>query len=578
MDTIDLKSLIKNRYPGFFKYPKFIRKIIIRVSEKILRLREINDFLHKHNDIQGFHFIDTLFEYFNFSYAISHNDIIKIPSEGRLICVSNHPIGSLDGLALISAIGEVRPDVKIVANDILGLIPHVSQYILPFNIENPMSQRKNILAIGKALENEEAIIIFPAAEVSRLRGVTVMDGEWFKGPIYFSKKFNTPILPIHVNSKNSVFFYLFSVFFKDTSRILLSREMFNKRNKIIRIKIGEPIPSTAFTSSYINEDVQVRLLKKHVYNIGKGRPPVYKTEKNIIHKIDSRLLKKELNKSQLLGITSDNKKILLTDKDNSPNVLNELARLREVTFRKVGEGTGKRLDLDNYDNYYRQIILWDDYELEIVGSYRFGIGREIIDKFSFEGFYTSSLFNFSDEFKKNYLVDSIELGRSFVQEKYWNTRALDYLWMGIGAFIAKNPQIKYMFGGVSISNSYPELAKDMMVYYFNKWFPPKKNLAISKAPYVFNEEKTTSLSKIFTGQNNKDDYKILKVSLKNLGVAIPILYKHYTELCDEDGVQFLAFGTDALFENCIDGLILVDISKIREEKLQRYIEPFLPME
>jgi len=230
--------------------------------------------------------------------------------------------------------------------------------------------------------------------------------------------------------------------------LLLAYELFNKKNKTIHIKIGDLIPAKVFTSSFIDDSYQTKLLKKHVYLIGKNHKGIYVTEKNVIHPIDRKSIKRELNYAQLLGITKDKMRIYLTSKDESPQSIYEIARLRELTFRKVGEGTGKKFDLDRYDSYYSHLIVWDEKELDILGAYRIGQGDYIYNKYGKDGFYTSTLFDFSNNFSMNYLDNSIELGRSFIQKKYWNTNALYYLWQGIGAFLANNESVKFMFGGV----------------------------------------------------------------------------------------------------------------------------------
>jgi len=207
-----------------------------------------------------------------------------------------------------------------------------------------------------------------------------------------------------------------------------------------------------------------------------------------------------------------------------------------------------------------------------VGSYRIGTGENIISNYGREGFYTSTLFNFSEEFVNDYLYDSIELGRSFIQKKYWNTNALNYLWQGIGTYLARNTSVKYLFGGVSISNSYPESAKELIVYYFNKWYADQMNLAHSKNRFSINTVRQTEYSRIFSGMKPKEDYRILKNMLKPYGFTVPVLYKHYSDLCEENGVKFLDFGVDPDFENCVDGLILVQVDQIKEGKKQKFIK------
>lgn len=577
MNKIDLNKVIDETYPNLFKNtPRFIRWTFIRLFEKLLHLDEINEFLEKNKDLQGMAFIDEAFELLNFTYSISNMDIQKIPSEGRMICVANHPIGSLDSLSLLKAIYDVRPDVKIVANDVLINFENVKEFLIPLNLENRSAQRKNIEEIKSALSKEQAVIMFPAAEVSRLKMMRVMDSDWNKGAVFFARKFNAPILPVYIDAKNSASFYIVSKIHKGISRVLLSHEMFNKRNKTITLRIGNPIPAIAFTDSHINDREQIKLLKKHTYGLHKSKNSVFKTERNIIHPVDRKLIKKELNNAKLLGTTTvDDMKIILTTQEESPYVMQEIARLREVTFRKVGEGTGRKLDLDRFDKHYSHLIVWDDNELEIVGSYRIGLGKEILEKVGPEGFYTSTIFKFSKEFAEKYIKDSIELGRSFVQKKYWNTNALHYLWQGIGAYVAYNQEIKYMFGGVSLSNSYPDEAKKNIIFYFKKWFGKDTSLAHAVNKYNISEKDQAEIAPQFTGANYKEDYRTLKQLLRPTGYSVPILYKHYSELCEDDGVKFLDFAIDMDFENCIDGLILVDLAKLRDDKRERYINSFL---
>lgn len=576
MQKIDLEKVISENYAGYWnKKSELAKKIILYSISKLIKLNEINEFLIKSEFKKNINFIDELFEYLNFSYFTSDKNFQKIPAEGRLLIVSNHPLGALDGLALLKAVSNVRPDVKIVGNDILKYVTNISELILPVEIEGGSVQRNNLKQIMASIEKEEAIIFFPAAEVSRLKFFNITDNKWRHGVIQLAKKFNAPVLPVFVKARNSYFFYIASAFHKYFSRFLLPREIFHKRNKNIEIEISDPIPGKAFANQYVSPATQIKLLKKHVYKIGRGKPGIFVAEKNIIHPIQKKLLKQEINRASFLGLTNDGYKIIITDFENSPHILKEIARLREITFRSVGEGTGNKMDLDKFDNYYKHLIVWDDHNLEIVGSYRIGLGIDIYEKFGIEGFYTASLFNYSPDFLTNYIPESIELGRSFVQKKYWNTNALNYLWQGIGAFIAHNPDIKFLFGAVSISNSYPEDAKKRIVYFYNKWFGSVNNLAHSNNRFHIKQEDAEVLSKEFNGKDYKEDFKILKKSLQYYGFSVPVLFKHYSDLCSEEGVKFLDFGVDEEFENCIDGLIVLSVDKIKEEKKERYINRFV---
>jgi hypothetical protein len=274
-------------------------------------------------------------------------------------------------------------------------------------------------------------------------------------------------------------------------------------------------------------------------------------------------------------VTSDNKTIFLVDFELAPNVMKEISRLREITFRKIGEGTGKKNDIDMYDKYYKHLLIWDEDELEIVGSYRIGFGNFILGNFGVDGFYSSTLFNFSDSFIKNVLPFSIELGRSFVRQKYWNTYALEYLWQGIGAIIASNPQIKYLFGPVSISNEYSEEAINWILTYLIKWYKQSDNDTFARNPYKISESFLQNGNLILNSDVRKTDFNILKAKLRELNFKYPVLYKHYSEIADDDGVKFKAFNVDANFSNCVDGLLQIETNKIKEAKKERYIYPHL---
>ena len=565
-DIISLKLKLSNS-----RLSVAVEKILAKIISRLLYLNRVEKFIKNYSHLDGKQFINQLFEELNFSYLISSRDHYKIPSHGRVICVANHPIGSLDALSLLKAVLEVRRDVKIVANEILYSIESIRNLLIPIKLDSKSAQKNSINEIRQALQNEYAVILFPAAEVSRLKGLTIVDSKWNRGAVSFANKFNSPVLPVYIEARNSFLFYFISLLSKKVSMLLLSHELFNKTNHIIKLKIGDIIPAKVFSSALIDNEYQTKLLKKHVYLIGKNKKGIYTTEKNVIHPVDRKLIKMELLNSQLLGITKNNIQIFLTTRNESPHTVNEIARLRELTFRKVGEGTGKNYDLDKFDTHYSHLILWDEAELEVIGSYRIGSGNQIMANVGKEGFYTSTLFNYSRAFEESYLNDSIELGRSFVQSKYWNTNALNYLWQGIGAYLQHDSAVKYLFGGVSISNNYPAAAKEMIVYYFTKWYGSKEQLIESKRKFIISENSSVGLANIFTGETTKDDYKILKKMLKPFGYTVPVLYKHYSELCETGGVNFLDFGTDPDFENCIDGLILVDVNLIKEEKKQKYM-------
>lgn len=281
-------------------------------------------------------------------------------------------------------------------------------------------------------------------------------------------------------------------------------------------------------------------------------------------------MKKALYQAKELGTTRDGKKIFLYQYRDDCPVMQEIGRLRELTFRSVEEGTGLPQDIDKYDVYYQHLILWDDHDLEIVGAYRIGAGKSIMQTYGMEGFYSHSLFEFNPEFT-TLLSESIELGRSFVQPRYWGQRSLDYLWYGIGAYLREQTDIKYMFGPVSISNAYPQLAKEAIVGFYDKQFGTTENFVQAKKPFLISEQTRELVASQFNS-DYKSSFKILNSELQKLGVKVPTLYKQYVDLCLEHGCHFIGFNVDPDFNDCLDSLVMIELDKITPKKRQRYIE------
>lgn len=566
---IDIQKEIEKKFPKIKEKENVLKKSLLKIAKKIVHEDSINQFLSQNSHLKGFDFVDAVLDYFDFDYTVSSNDLQNIPSTGKVIIIANHPLGGLDALCLLKLIGQIRKDVKILANDFLVGFEALHSLMIPLDNFKDRQSKESIKKIYEALKNEEAIIIFPAGEVSRATPKGVKDPAWNKGFLNFAKNSNSAILPIFLDAKNSKTFYTISLINKTFSTLLLSNEMFNKKSKNINIKIGQIIPSENITPKGLNKDFLVNLYKKHLYALKKGKKSFFQTQSAVAHPVSKIDLYNELKKSPLLGQTNDGKKIYLYDYVEDSIVLKELGRLREISFRKVGEGVNKKRDIDKYDVYYQHIILYDKNELEIVGAYRIGNSDMIFKEFGTKGFYSNTLFQFNDEFMF-YLQNSIELGRSFVQPKYWGTRALDYLWYGIGAYVKANPNIKYMFGPVSISGAFPAIAKDMLVFYYNYYYSSEKNLVEARTPFSYSSH-IHDIKEFFTLEDKKRDFKSLKIALSNIGVNVPTLYKQYSELTLDDGVKFLDFNVDKNFGDCIDSFILVEIDKIKDSMKQRYM-------
>ena len=571
MPKIDLRSIINSKSPGFLdRYPSFIVDPLLFFLTKILYINPVNSFLEKNKELKGIDFIDELFEHLDFSYVVSKKEKDRIPSEGRVLIVANHPLGGLDGLALLKLVSEVRHDVKIVVNDVLTEIENLGDLFLPVDTYQAKVQSSRLTKILTALNSEEAVIIFPAGEVSRLTSKGVRDRAWNKGVLLFAKMSKADILPVYIHGRNSMFFYLFSIVWKKFSMFLLPGEMLRKKGANISFRIGEPVSTASIFNGIDKPKHQIKLLRKHVQQIGRGGSGIYKTTKPIVHPMPVKLIRKKLMQSELVMKTPDDKHLFLVEPEDNYVILQEIARLREITFRRIGEGTGTKADIDKYDRLYSHLVLWDNAESEIIGSYRIGLCKHLIRLNGINGMYTSTLFEFSGKFK-GYLPEAIELGRSFIQAKYWNSNALDLLWQGLGSYLSKKPHIKYLFGGVSISSSFPPEATAMIVWFFKKWFGSGEELATSRNRFIVPPKLEEQFVQKFIHGDYNADLKELKIALRHFNVSIPPLLKHYSNLCDDDGVKFLDFGIDPDFSNCVDGLILVEVEKLKSEKKARYL-------
>jgi putative hemolysin len=567
---ISVEQVLAQNLPQLSNKP-WLYKPVKGALRRLLHEQDFIAFASRYPHLQGLEFVEQVLDYFNFRYSVRDNEIERIPTSGRIVIIANHPIGSLDGLALLKLVSDVRPDVKVVANQILMALEPLHNLLLPVNNMSGGTERRALDNIQRHLAAEGALILFPSGEVSRLRPEGIRDGKWHNGFLRFATNAKAPILPIFIDGRNSALFYGASMLYKPLATMLLVKEMFKQQRKKLEMRIGEQIPYEAFANMALETQAKVKLFKKHLYRLAKDKAPLFITQSAIAHPEDRITLKKAVESCDLLGQTGDGKQIYLYCHQQSSPILREIGRLREFAFRAVGEGSGLRRDIDRFDSHYEQLILWDKDDLEIVGAYRFANTRKVLAEYGENGLYTASLFQF-DANMQPYLDAGLELGRSFVQPRYWGKRSLEYLWYGIGAYLKRNPDIRYLFGGVSLSNSYPQAARDLMVYFYSLYFSDAACAAVSKQPYQLPQAILSELQQHFSGDNYLEDFTQLKHLLANMGVSVPTLYKQYSELCEPGGVKFLAFGTDPDFANCVDGLVLVDMTMLKASKKARYID------
>jgi putative hemolysin len=355
-----------------------------------LHEQEFVAFAAAYPHLQGLEFVEQVLDELHFDTRYKPKQIEHIPTEGKLVIIANHPIGSLDALALIKVLSTVRQDLKVVTNRMLMSVTPMRSLLLPVDNLSGASKKYELNNIHQHLKNEGALLIFPAGEVSHLCPTGIKDCQWNSGFLRMAKKANCPILPILIKAKNSPLFYGTSMIYKPLASLLLVKEMFKQRQKSLEFEIGVSIPPASYLIENLKDKEVVNLIRKQLYRLTTKKPLPLKTQMPIAIPECRKELKKAIDQCQLLGKTLDGMYIHLYQYTGSSAVFRELGRLREIAFRAVGEGSGKRRDIDKYDMDYQHLVLWDPTQLELVGAYRLACAQDIIKKHGREGLYTDS--------------------------------------------------------------------------------------------------------------------------------------------------------------------------------------------
>ena len=599
------------KYPSLAKIP-FLGTKVFNLLCRILAIKRLAKVLVSSEGNDAFRFVQNFLDVLNITYFVQNTQMESIPESGRVLIIANHPFGSQDGLALIDLVGKTRQDVKIlISRAIYNVNVKLQKVSIPFDSINKKANA--ISAVREAvkfLENEGAIILFPAGEVSRWTLSGIRDRKWSDGFLYLVHKTQAPIVPIYIKGRQTLFFYIFSFFFPPLAFLLITRLISYSGHRTLYFNIGDTIPYsslrpfqnlnlkelTALLQKHLNglrrnklyaifKTIKAKALKSKIRikpqkgkSIGKNKNflfrkkspvPAIATVKSVKYSENKSEIYRELRESKLVRGKSGGYKIYIFRYFPDSFVIRELGRLRELAFRKVGEGTGNRMDTDNYDTYYDHIIVWDEKDLEIVGSYRAAPLWKIMREKGIDGIYTSSLFDYKEEFIKDFDI-CLEVGRSFIQPRYWKSiTALDSLWHGLAAYTLDDPRYEYYTGVVSLSDIYPEPAKQLIIAFCDFYFY-EKGLAVPKRPYEITSETKSAIQEICQNDCLKSMKHLSQNLMKKYNLRLPPLFKQYIEATQGKGTSFLGFHVDSKFNNCIDALIRLRIGKMSPRQLIRY--------
>lgn len=590
--VVDIRSSIKN------KYLKFLYSIIERPLEAFLGITDLNETYDRLVKKTSGNFFKRAVEAIGVDYEISETDLKKIPREGGLVVVSNHPLGGLDGIVLGAVLLSVREDAKIILNGLLANMPEIKEYAIcvnPFGGKSATAQNVSSMKDTiRLLKNGGCVGTFPSGTVSHIhvKDCCISDPEWNTNIAQIARRTKANILPVYFDGRNSWLFYLAGLIHPRLRTLLLIREMFYvARRKKIQMHVGGVI-SARKVSEFQNDEELTSWLRINSYVLGgrnnKGEkqdktqlkiiqrsiekifPMMHKEMQDLILPIDPQLIEKEISAlpESACMISGEKISVYCAEAWQIPWAMLEIGRLREETFREVGEGTGKSIDTDEFDQYYLHMFMWDAENKKIAGAYRIGRTDKIMNSLGVQGLYASTLFKIKRE-----LIDRIspalEMGRSFVASQYQKKRStLAILWRGIGEYLYRNPQYCVLYGPVSISAQYNSISKDLMVQFLMERKTSEELAKFVKAknpPKV--SMKSVDIKALMEGAADIEHVSALvsEVEIDNKG--IPTLLKHYLKL---DG-ELLAFNVDDEFGSCIDGLIMVDLLKTDPKLLKSYM-------
>lgn len=572
----------------------FIGTFISWSLMRVLNISTINKVYNKHKNLEGLEFMNALLEEFEIKFEIPEEDLRRIPKEGPFITISNHPLGGIDGILLLKLLLEQRTDFKIIANFLLHRIEPMKPYVMPVNpFEDHKTAKSSFGGFKHSLQHLKEgypLGIFPAGEVSTDKeGKLIIDKPWEEAVMKLVKRAKVPVVPIYFHAKNSPLFYRMAKMSDTLRTAKLPSELLTQKERLIKVRIGKPI-SIADQEEHESLESFTNFIRRKTYmlanpfekknllesiesipkNLKFPKPP-----KKIAKPVSVSTLENEieiLRKKDKRLLQSKNYEVFLAEASSIPNIIQEIGRLREITFREVGEGTNNSIDLDKCDAYYHHMFLWDEAEKKIAGAYRMGMGSQIYSKYGIDGFYLQDLFRFEPELFPM-MSKSIEMGRAFIIKKYqMRPMPLFLLWKGIVHTTLRFPEHRYLIGGVSISNKFSEFSKSLMIEfmksnyydpYVAQYIKPKKEYKVklkdADKDFIFDETEADL---------NKFDKIIDEVEPGSL--RIPVLIKKYIK----QNAKVVAFNVDPLFNNAIDGLMYIRIADLPESTVKPVMEEF----
>lgn len=567
--------------------------------ERVTRLSDVNDIYARATETPGPNFWARVLTAMGLTINITDEARARIPATGPVVVVANHPYGGIEGIILGALLMSIREDVQVMGTYLLSYIPDLAdKVIFVDNFGRNESLKKNIQPLKqciRTLRDGHMLAIFPAGEVSSfdLHRRRVMDPPWNPTVARIIQKTGASVLPIFFPGNNGPLFNAAGLIHPRLRTLLLPRELVRRQHQSFQVQVGSLIPSKKL-KRYENEQELLAYLRLRTYMLDKrpdspgGRPrfrllsllkkkvlpapsSAAKSTAPIEQSQDPAVLAAEVARlpPENLLAESGKFKAYVASAQEIPAILQEIGRLREVTFRMVGEGTGKSIDLDRYDQYYAHLFIWNPETSEVVGAYRVGKSAKIIEEHGIEGLYTSTLFSFKPQLFER-MGPALEMGRSFVRPEYQKSIvALPLLWKGISNYVLLHPDYKVLFGPVSISNEYTLMSREMIVRFLreNNSLSELSKLVKPRRPPRLRCMKLHEVREFRAVLSNMEDVAEVVSDIEPEAKGIPVLLKQYLKL----GGKILSFNVDPDFNNCLDGLIYVDLLQTPVKTLSMYM-------
>lgn len=576
-------QLQTDRTPG-------VRSLFVQIpfATKFAQLDKVQQLYHRvQHSPEGFS-LENLLAEMKIELRVDAADQARIPASGPVVVVANHPYGMLDGAILAVLLNRVRPDVRVLTNYWLAEVPELEQqciFVDPFQTDHSVeTNRRSVRQALSRLQRGGMLAIFPAGEVShwQMPAAQIADPQWNDTAVRLIRRSGASALPVYFCGRNSVGFQLLGMLHPKLRTAFLLPEFLQQEGKTVEVRVGSEISADSMAAIEGDREA-IEYLRWRTYLLARR----HKSAPSPLMAVRSKLTPKwqepvadatppELLAHEVETLPEDrclaengDFAVYLGAARETPMLLREIGRVRELTFRQVGEGTGKSLDLDRFDDYYWHLLLWHKTKQELAGAYRAGSTTEILAQHGIKGLYTSTLFRFREQiFQK--LGPALELGRSFIRQEYQRQYApLLLLWKGIARLVATRPEIQVLFGAVSVSNEYTKASREMIYRFFQARMQDDElaNLIEPRRPFRPPGLRPWDCRAMCQAVRDLEELSQPITDIEPDGKGLPILLRQYAKI----GGRMISFNIDPKFSNVLDGLVVVDLRRTDPVVLERYM-------